>query len=118
MILVMNLVYLGTIPLFNWISFVYARVSTAAARTLVDACRTVVVWVVLVIVYYAISSTYGEPLSWWSFLEAAGLIAMVLGTIIHNNIGGIGERVTSCCRKSEIERLASKPLMSDIESTM
>jgi hypothetical protein len=66
----MNVIYFATIPIFNWVSFVYARVSTAAARTLMDACRTVVVWVVLVIVYYAINTTYGEPLSWWSFLAA------------------------------------------------
>jgi hypothetical protein len=117
LILGMNLIYFSTIPLFNWVSFVYARFSTAAARTLVDACRTVVVWVVLVLVYYTISKTYGEPMTWWSFMEAFGFAAMVLGTTIHNNIGGAGEKLTNCCLKKPSETVNDKPLMSDFENT-
>ncbi|EAY05714.1 hypothetical protein TVAG_005580 [Trichomonas vaginalis G3] len=86
--------------ILNWTSFVYVKYLSAVARTLVNACRTILVWIIMVILYYASKHTYGEAVNYWSILQAAGFILMMVGTTAHNNIAGFGERIiriTCCC---------------------
>ncbi|EAY03123.1 hypothetical protein TVAG_328950 [Trichomonas vaginalis G3] len=94
----LQILSLFSIAFFNWSSFVYAKLLSATARSLIDSSRTIIVWIIMVIVFYASKHRYGEGLTWWSFLEAAGFVFMILGTTAHNNIAGIGDKITkSCC---------------------
>lgn len=109
----LQLLYFGSISFFNWSSFVYSKALSATARTLVDACRTIVVWIVMVAVYYSVKSgEYGEPVGLWSILQGVGFIGMMLGTTTHNNIAGFGDKLTQCCRKRE-NFIDDKPLISE-----
>ncbi|OHT12116.1 hypothetical protein TRFO_03750 [Tritrichomonas foetus] len=92
-----------SIAFFNWCGFVYSKALSATSRTLVDALRTIIVWIVMVGVYYGTKAKYGEPISIWSILQAGGFVFMLLGTITHNNIAGVGRKFTKCCKYPQTE---------------
>lgn len=92
------------ITFLNWTSFVYVKYLSAVARTLVDACRTILLWIIMVIVYYATSHGFGEGVTYYTILQAIGFIFMMTGTVTYNNIAGLGQkviRITCCCFLSE-----------------
>lgn len=99
-ILGLQILTIISIAFFNWSSFVYCRYVNATSRALLDACKTIVIWAVMAIVYYATGHEYGEALNWWTFLEFAGFIFIFFGTLAHNNIAKIGDKcskVMCCC---------------------
>ncbi|KAJ5068511.1 hypothetical protein M0811_02444 [Anaeramoeba ignava] len=59
---------------------------TAVIRTILEAMRTLCIWIVDLIIYYGISVYYGEKWSKWSYLEGAGFILLVLGLFIYNEV--------------------------------
>jgi len=100
--------YFISIAFFNWSSFVYSKALSATARTLVDACRTIVVWLTMVGIYGPTDHKYGEGLTYWSILQVIGFIFMLLGTTTHNNIAGVGDKFTSCCKNDADGAVAQK----------
>ena len=114
----LQFLYFISIAFFNWFSFIYSKTLSSTARTLVDACRTIVVWIVMATVYQVCTNDpplpihqYGEPVSYWSILQAGGFILMLFGTITHNNIAGFGDKLTNCCKKKE-ENGMDAPLLN------
>jgi drug/metabolite transporter (DMT)-like permease len=59
--------------------------SEAINRTLMEAARTVLVWIVMLIAYAA-NAGFGEQWSKWSWLELAGFILLICGTVIYNKV--------------------------------
>ena len=108
MITFLQFLYFASIAFFNWFSFVYSKALTSTARTLVDACRTIVVWAVMVTFYYTLKHKYGEGVNCWSILQGFGFILMLTGTTIHNNIAGAGDAVAKCCENNEYTPLTQK----------
>ncbi|KAH0791644.1 putative membrane spanning protein [Histomonas meleagridis] len=107
----LQFLYFVSIAFFNWFSFVYSKALSATARTLVDACRTILVWIVMVIVFYSVPSRiYGEGVSLYSILQCFGFVLMMLGTTTHNNIANFGVKITSCCKKPE-DNVNQQPLL-------
>lgn len=76
---------------------------SATHRALLDALRTATVWLVMAAAYYATLGPmpaaghrpYGEPLNWLSTIEAFGFCCMVLGTLVHNDVSGLGVRIVT-----------------------
>ena len=86
--------YWCSIAFYNFFGLSVAGKLSAVHRTLVDACRTVVVWVVSVSLYYG-SSHGGEPCttnygeSWhgvWSAAQLVGFLIMMLGTFTYYQV--------------------------------
>ncbi|KAK8895491.1 hypothetical protein M9Y10_023958 [Tritrichomonas musculus] len=102
-ITVLQFLYFISISFFNWSSFVYSKALSATARTLVDALRTILVWIVMASIYPLTHKEYGEGISVWSLLQAVGFVFMLLGTTTHNNIAGVGEKLTKCCTQKKID---------------
>lgn len=90
----------ASIAIFNWCGFVYSKALSAASRTVVDCLRTIIVWIVMITCYYT-THRYGEPVSKWSILQVCGFVFMVLGTITHNNVLGLGMKFTKPCHKND-----------------
>ena len=61
---------------------------SAVVRTLIDALRTLSVWLVEIIIFYGIApdSGYGEGWHQYSWLQVIGFALLVLGTLIYNSI--------------------------------
>ena len=108
LITILQFLYFSSIAFFNWSSFVYSKALSATARTLVDACRTIIVWITMVLIYKPTNHRYGEGLTIYSLLQVFGFIMMLLGTTTHNNIAGFGLKITSCCQTPENEQLIQK----------
>ncbi|GKT32662.1 Solute carrier family 35 member SLC35F1/F2/F6 like protein [Aduncisulcus paluster] len=79
--------FVFSIALYNLCGQNVTSLTTCVHRTLLEALRSVVVWVVSVIEGYTIHSlAVGETLSWWSILEALGFLVLTYGTLIYNVI--------------------------------
>lgn len=85
-LLIFGLLYLSSIAFYNFFGLSVTKYMTCVHRTLIDACRTVVVWTVDLFVHYAVASEYGEAWTKYSFIQVAGFALLVLGTILYNGI--------------------------------
>ncbi|EES99186.1 Putative membrane spanning protein [Giardia duodenalis] len=98
-IIAMNLLYVLSILFFNWSGLTVGKSLTSTHRSLFDNLRSLLIWVIMIIVYYSTrhyQHPYGEPLTPYSLLELFGFGVMILGVMIHNNVRGFGAKAT--CR--------------------
>ncbi|KJE96561.1 hypothetical protein, variant [Capsaspora owczarzaki ATCC 30864] len=79
-------VYVFSIAFYNFFGLAVTKAMTAVHRTLIDACRTVLVWLVGLVIYYGITDSLGEQWTNYSPLEVAGFLTLVFGTLVYNNI--------------------------------
>jgi choline-glycine betaine transporter len=95
-IIVFVLVYVVVILLYNVAGMMVTQIASAVVRTIMEAVRTLCIWVVQVIMHYGFllsKSEYGkkhwdlgEELTVWSVLEFAGFLLLVSGTLLYNRI--------------------------------
>lgn len=78
--------YMISIAFFNFMAVSISKYLSAVHRTLVDSCRTALVWVVDLFVYYVISENYGAPWGQHSYLELMGFICVICGTVMYHGI--------------------------------
>jgi drug/metabolite transporter (DMT)-like permease len=79
--------YVCSIAFYNFFGLSVTKNLTAVHRTLIDACRTIIVWVSELIIYYFLNPCYGEAWSTpWSFIELGGFGLLILGTLIYNGV--------------------------------
>lgn len=57
---------------------------SAVHRVVIETLRTIAVWVVDLAIYYLISPSLGEAWTKWSWLQLAGFMLMVAGTVVYN----------------------------------
>eukprot|EP00298_Acanthocystis_sp_HF-20_P010478 c18876_g1_i1.p1 GENE.c18876_g1_i1~~c18876_g1_i1.p1 ORF type:complete len:439 (+),score=162.51 c18876_g1_i1:78-1394(+) len=81
------LLYWISISFYNFCGLAVAKRLTSVHRTLIDACRTIVVWIVDIIIYQATNGSFGEEWETKSgLIQLTGFVLMLLGTMIHNKI--------------------------------
>lgn len=86
-LLVFIFLYLLSIAFYNFFGLSVTKQLTAVHRTLIDACRTICVWVTEIVLYYAVSNEFGEAWNMpWSFLQLGGFVLLVFGTLVYNAI--------------------------------
>jgi len=62
---------------------------TAVHRMLISTCRVVLVWLIDLIIYYAIPGgvPYGEFVDVYSVLQLFGFLGLVVGTLVYVRAG-------------------------------
>lgn len=65
LLLIFVISYCLSIAFYNFFGLSVAKQLTTVHRTLIDACRTILVWTAQIVIYYLITSQYGE--NWHSF---------------------------------------------------
>ncbi|EME27408.1 Solute carrier family 35 member F6 [Galdieria sulphuraria] len=66
---------------FNYFSMNVTKLSSSMFRTLLETMRTMIVWIVDILLYYFISQgQFGEPWTQYSFLQVIGFMFLVIGT--------------------------------------
>ncbi|XP_062503729.1 solute carrier family 35 member F6-like isoform X2 [Corticium candelabrum] len=78
--------YLTSIIFYNYCGLAVTKSLTAVHRTLIDALRTIVIWVVELVIYYAGAESFGEGFSWWSFVQLDGFVFLLMGTLLYYEI--------------------------------
>ncbi len=59
------------------------KVLSAVVRSILEACRTLGVWLVSLVFWYVGSKSIGEKWSEWSYLELFGFILLLAGTFAY-----------------------------------
>mmetsp|Transcript_226 Transcript_226/g.450 ORF Transcript_226/g.450 Transcript_226/m.450 type:complete len:389 (+) Transcript_226:92-1258(+) len=80
-----SLLFIVVVMVYNVTGMMITQVTHATTRNVVDGCRTFCVWATMVILHF-FSDDYGEPLGWWSLIQAAGFLLLVLGMFVYNKI--------------------------------
>ncbi|XP_077867944.1 solute carrier family 35 member F6-like [Saccoglossus kowalevskii] len=97
-ILIFTLLYLSSIAFYNYFGLAVTKSLTAVHRTLIDACRTIVVWVVSLFIYYAFGQEFGEGFdTTWGILQIDGFMFLVIGTALYNELFDL--EWVPCCKK-------------------
>ncbi|KAK6183553.1 hypothetical protein SNE40_011011 [Patella caerulea] len=101
-LLIFCILYLFSIAFYNYFGLAVTKSLTAVHRTLIDACRTILVWVVDLFIYYAADKNFGEPFDQqYGILQVDGFIFLMIGTALYNNL--IDLSFIPCCKASEQE---------------
>jgi len=78
------LAYIFCLAIMNFYSMEISRLLTAVHRNLVSAARTVLVWLVSVIIFYGFpAANTGEDVDLFSLIQAAGFVFLIGGTIMY-----------------------------------
>jgi len=81
-----NLILLFSIAFYNFFGLALTTYLSAVHRTLIDACRTISVWGVQLIIYYLGLKSVGEEFTNFSFIQLGGFLLLVLGTLLYNEV--------------------------------
>lgn len=79
------LLYLLSIAFYNFFGLSVTKYLTCVHRTLIDACRTIVVWA-FELTLHACDSKHGEKFTRYSWIQVAGFVLLILGTLFYNSI--------------------------------
>ncbi|GIQ89403.1 hypothetical protein KIPB_011861, partial [Kipferlia bialata] len=88
----MLILYWLSIAFFNGLSLTMSKTLSAVHRTLIDACRTVLVWSSMVAIYHISGGRYGENINQYSWIEMVGFLFLIWGTVTHNNVSDMGKK--------------------------
>ncbi|XP_060601903.1 solute carrier family 35 member F6-like isoform X2 [Ruditapes philippinarum] len=81
------LLYLIAVAIYNITSIAVMRSLSAVHSTLIDACRTIMVWAVGMTIYYGFDKNFGEPFDkYYGILQIDGFLFLVIGTLIYKNV--------------------------------
>lgn len=84
-LILLNIAMLLSIAFYNYFGLIVAKELSTIHRTLIDALRTILVWITSIIIYYAGAKSLGEK--WqggYSLLQLLGFAFLLIGTIIYN----------------------------------
>lgn len=59
---------------------------TVVHRTLIDSLRTILVWVIDIIIFYLSKGSFGESWNAYSYVQLIGFSLLVIGTIVYNGV--------------------------------
>lgn len=86
-ILVADLIYIIIVICYNQTGMMITEFSTAIHRNIYEALRSMVVWAVSVVFYYAFPSLgAGEGLNLMSLVQLLGFSVSILGSFIYNRV--------------------------------
>ncbi|KAK3092644.1 hypothetical protein FSP39_005347 [Pinctada imbricata] len=86
-LLVFCLLYLASIAFYNYFGLAVTKSLTAVHRTLIDACRTIMVWAVDLLIFYAFDKNFGEPFDkQYGLLQVDGFFFLMIGTALYNGL--------------------------------
>lgn len=119
-LLMLNFAYLLSIAFYNYFGLTVAKDLSTVHRTLIDALRTILVWLSSIIIYYAGAKSLGEP--WrgkYSLLQLLGFVFLLVGTSLYN--GSYKSIIKLFCIKvlrrknygEEVEKPEDEPLLED-----
>lgn len=80
------LAYWLSIAFYNFCGLSVSKRLTSVHRTFIDALRTICVWLVQLILYYATHGKTGEKWGKHSIMQLGGFALLVTGTIVYNNV--------------------------------
>lgn len=84
LLIIWSILYAVAITFFNIFGMYITDVTNALTRNVIDPMRTLLLWVLSLLIYYIISPDFGEKLTWWSILQLFGFFIMTVGVFCYN----------------------------------
>ncbi|KAH0787500.1 Integral membrane protein [Histomonas meleagridis] len=84
-VILVCLFFVLAVLFYNMFGMLVTSHSSAVNRTILEAARTLFIWIVTLICAYA-GAGFGELWVNWSFLELGGFFLLVLATFIYNDV--------------------------------
>ncbi|CAL6006840.1 EamA-like_transporter family protein [Hexamita inflata] len=86
LIIVFSVIYFIAILFLNWAGMVVTQETSSVVRTIFEAVRTAVIWIVDLMIYYwfAKHSVYGEAWNTYSWIQLAGFILLIFASQSYN----------------------------------
>jgi len=78
--------YLSSISFFNFFGVTISGQLSAVTRTINDAMRTMIIWIVELIVFYGISEKYGQKWQPHSYLQLIGFVFLITGNMVNSKV--------------------------------
>jgi drug/metabolite transporter (DMT)-like permease len=78
--------YMMSISVYNLVGITVGKKMSAVVRCLVDSCRTVVVWVVNLMLHYLVDEKLGSAWQPHTWLQLVGFVILVFGTLLYNEV--------------------------------
>lgn len=93
-ILVFVIIYIIVILIYNVTGMFVTNLLNAVTRTILEALRTLCIWIVQLIIFYSIRNTdyghhhsgIGEEWTIWSWMQLAGFLLLFSGMLLYNKI--------------------------------
>lgn len=86
-LIILTIIYLFAIVMYNVSGMNVTKNLSAIHRTILEACRTLCIWLVQLFIFYVIKwEGHGEEWNDWSFLQAGGFVVLICGTLTYNKI--------------------------------
>ncbi|XP_070577855.1 solute carrier family 35 member F6-like [Ptychodera flava] len=102
-LLLFVLLYLSSIAFYNYFGLAVTKSLTAVHRTLIDACRTMLVWLTSLLIYYVFSKDFGEAFDkTWGIIQIDGFMFLMIGTAMYNELFDL--EWIPCCRTPREEQ--------------
>jgi len=84
---VLVIIYCIAILMYNIAGMNVTKYFTAIHRTILEACRTLCIWIVQLFIHYVVKwEGKGEKWDDWSFLQLGGFCIMLLGTFTYSKL--------------------------------
>lgn len=84
-VLTVSLIFIVAVMLYNIFGMLVTSGSSAINRTILEAARTLLIWITMLIANAA-HWGFGEVWAPWSWLELAGFILLIISTLMYNAI--------------------------------
>jgi len=78
--------YVIVILAYNVTAMMVTQQFTAVHRTILEAMRTLCIWIVNLFIYYQINTSFGEQWTGWSYFELIGFGLLLFGLFIYNEV--------------------------------
>ncbi len=96
----LTILYICSIATFNFGGVSVTKYASATSRTIINTLRTILIWTFFLLNPYVPESTEEH----WSWLQFAGFLLLITGTIIYNEIveipcGGFNENTKRAIRE-------------------
>jgi len=87
LLLWLNIASIFVLLTYNLVGNLITKYLSAVSRSMLEACRTIGVWTVGLIIYYTTGNTdYGETWTPYSFIELVGFFVLIWGTLAYKGI--------------------------------
>lgn len=118
-LLALVIAYVFSIAFFNFFGLSVSKTLSTIHRTLIDACRTILVWITSII----IGPPFGESWGKWSWLQLIGFFFLIVGTALYNGSATVIRNFvlkryykrSDLFEEGEVEK-QKRPLLDDVES--
>ena len=84
-LLVLIIFYILAILFYNLFGMMVTQTYSAVYRTIMEAVRTMCIWIVNIIIYF-FDHSHGEKITWASLVELIGFIILLFGNFLFNKV--------------------------------